>query len=255
MWIMTPLGFFSIVQKPDDIETGTLTIRARARGDLDALRQHYLPGLGPVLVNAGTDYRYRAHAPREAIAAAMHALVSDIDYGNFKNEVQQQQGKARAHVYHKVWDALWEIGEPVSQKTNLHPAYGGVLINDLGQILLCKPRNEFDGYVWTFPKGRPESGETAEETALREVLEETGYNARIIDKLPGIHEGGTSLTQYFLMHPTGGNGAIGGEVKELRWVTTDEAKALLSQTTNAKGRSRDLRVLQDVCHYLQCRHE
>ena len=59
-------------------------------------------------------------------------------------------------------------------------AYGGVVINDQGEILLREPRNHFDGYVWTFPKGRPEKeqrpGETPEETAFREVLEETGIN-------------------------------------------------------------------------------
>ena len=42
-------------------------------------------------------------------------------------------------------------------------AYGGVVIDDHGRILLRKPANGFDGYVWTFPKGRPQSGETDEQ--------------------------------------------------------------------------------------------
>lgn len=48
MWIITPLGFFSIVQKPGDVPTGTLTIRARVRSDLEALKAAVLPGLGKI---------------------------------------------------------------------------------------------------------------------------------------------------------------------------------------------------------------
>ena len=112
MWIMTSLGFFSVVQKSGDAEKDTLTIRARARADLEALRQNYLPELGSIVTNGETDYRYRAQAPPPKVGAAFQALVADIGYGNFKNEVQLRQGKGRAHVYNKVWNALWEIEEP-----------------------------------------------------------------------------------------------------------------------------------------------
>ena len=47
MWLLTPIGFFSIVQKPDDTTRNTLTVRARVRQDLESLRLRYLPGLGP----------------------------------------------------------------------------------------------------------------------------------------------------------------------------------------------------------------
>src|SRR5262249_11648333 len=49
MWLMTPLGFFSIVCKPDDKGRGTLTIRARVKSDLEALRREFLPALGPIV--------------------------------------------------------------------------------------------------------------------------------------------------------------------------------------------------------------
>ena len=35
--------------------------------------------------------------------------------------------------------------------------------------------------AWSFPKGRMEPGETPEQTALREVFEETGYRIRLIE--------------------------------------------------------------------------
>ena len=46
-------------------------------------------------------------------------------------------------------------------------AYGGVLLRNTGHILLREPTNHFDGYVWTFAKGKPDPGETSETTALR----------------------------------------------------------------------------------------
>ena len=64
------LGFFSIVRKPDDVGGGTLTIRARVKSDLEALREHCLPNLGVIEENAGTDYRYRAKAKRGQVAEA-----------------------------------------------------------------------------------------------------------------------------------------------------------------------------------------
>ena len=68
-------------------------------------------------------------------------------------------------------------------------AYGGVLINDRGEVQLREPTNHFGGYVWTFAKGRPDPGETPEQTALREVLEETGQAAQIIALVPSCSRG------------------------------------------------------------------
>jgi hypothetical protein len=71
MWIMTTFGFFSIVEKPQDEASGMLTIRARVDGDLEALRDRHLPTLGPIEVDGGTDYKYRARAARgEQFSAA-----------------------------------------------------------------------------------------------------------------------------------------------------------------------------------------
>ena len=54
-------------------------------------------------------------------------------------------------------------------------AAGGFVSNDRGQILMI-----FRLGVWDFPKGKTEAGETIEETAVREVLEETGIEATIV---------------------------------------------------------------------------
>ncbi|MDO5754630.1 MAG: NUDIX domain-containing protein [Tissierellia bacterium] len=51
---------------------------------------------------------------------------------------------------------------------------GGVVIRNDKVCLLKKFRGD-----WVLPKGRNEEGETMEETALREVLEESGLDAEI----------------------------------------------------------------------------
>ncbi|MEQ1779818.1 MAG: NUDIX hydrolase [Hyphomonadaceae bacterium] len=123
-------------------------------------------------------------------------------------------------------------------------AYGGVLINDRGQVQLREPANHFGGYVWTFAKGRPDHGETPEQTALREVLEETGQAARIIALIPGVFAGTTTSTVFFLMEPVGEAGPFSGETAAVRWVDDDAARQLMAMTTTQTGRKRDLQVLE-----------
>ena len=126
----------------------------------------------------------------------------------------------------------------------MEKAYGGVIINDQGLVLLREPKNHFDGYVWTFGKGKPNPGESAEETALREVKEETGVIAKIMAKLPGSFVGGTTDNEYFLMAPVEDTGKFHWETNSVRWATQSEAEQLIGLTKNAIGRARDLAVLK-----------
>jgi hypothetical protein len=103
MWLMTTVGFFSIVRKPGDTD---LTVRARALEDLEALEREYVPSLGPITEAGGTDYPFRARLARDELAVAVARMVEDIDYPNFKNEVGARQGPNRARVYGEVWAVL-----------------------------------------------------------------------------------------------------------------------------------------------------
>jgi len=127
--------------------------------------------------------------------------------------------------------------------TSLKLACGGVIIDTEGRILLREPSEHFDDYVWTFSKGRPKRGETSEEAALREVREETGVFAEIVERIPGTFSGSTTENIYFLMRPTGRTEKPGTETANARWATPDEARVLISETTNRVGRKRDLAVL------------
>lgn len=215
MWLITPVGFFSVVQKPVDVAAGTLTIRARVRSDLDALRATFLPELTPTKETASADYRFRAQAPKKAVAVALAKVAESIDYSNFKDVVAKRQGKERAHLYHGIWDVLYAMqgnpkyDKPVTRQakgtrpprshTPKADAYGGVLIDKAGHVLLREPTGHFGGYVWTFAKGRIAKGETPEQAALREVREETGYEAHILGLIPKVFRGTTTTTGFFLM--------------------------------------------------------
>ena len=93
-----------------------------------------------------------------------------------------------------------------------------------------------DSVTWTLPKGTPDPGETLEQTAVREVTEETGLEVRIVEPLSAIEyafvQDGSRIRKtvhYFLMEPVGGDlSRHDGEFERVRWVAFDEAGGLLS---------------------------
>jgi 8-oxo-dGTP pyrophosphatase MutT (NUDIX family) len=127
-------------------------------------------------------------------------------------------------------------------RSALATSAGGVVVSaqDSGRSLVVGMRRRGrDAVTWTLPKGTPDPGETVEETALREVGEETGLEVRILGPLPSIEyafvQDGTRIhktVHYFLMEPTGGDLARHDtEFERVRWVAFEEAGALLSFAT------------------------
>jgi 8-oxo-dGTP diphosphatase len=130
------------------------------------------------------------------------------------------------------------------------PAAGGVVFDDAGRVLLVEPHGHHAGYVWTFPKGRLDPGESHEAAAVREVLEEAGVTARIVTSESGIricvgvYEGDRTQTSFFLMHMITTGAPFDAETQSTCWVTPHEAVTLIQQTTNPLGRARDTQVLR-----------
>ena len=106
-------------------------------------------------------------------------------------------------------------------------------------LVVGKRKRERDGVTWTLPKGTPDPHETTEETALREVREETGLEVEIVRTFDSIEywfvQGRTRIhktVHYFLMVPTGGDLARHDhEFDEVRWIAFDEAPTLLTFET------------------------
>jgi 8-oxo-dGTP pyrophosphatase MutT (NUDIX family) len=116
---------------------------------------------------------------------------------------------------------------------------GGVVhrsVDGRTQVILVHRRAPL---LWALPKGTPDSGETVEETALRETREETGLEVEIEEQLRSIRyyfvRGSTRFhktVHFFLMRPIGGStDAHDAEFDEVRWVDLPEAIALLNHAT------------------------
>jgi phosphohistidine phosphatase SixA/8-oxo-dGTP pyrophosphatase MutT (NUDIX family) len=112
-------------------------------------------------------------------------------------------------------------------------AAGGVVVRGAPRaretLLIHRPRYD----DWTHPKGKLDPGESFQDGAGREVREETGWGCERGPELPPIGYtdalGRPKRVRYWVMHPVRDHGFVPGEeVDEIRWVSTDEARVLLS---------------------------
>ena len=93
--------------------------------------------------------------------------------------------------------------------------------------------------LWALPKGTPASGESLEETALRETAEETGLTVEIGEPIGPISyvfvRGSTryfKTVHFWLMRPAGGDLADHDhEFDDVRWVPLPEALRLMNYPT------------------------
>ena len=111
--------------------------------------------------------------------------------------------------------------------------------------------------IWALPKGVIDAGESAAETALREVAEETGVRGRLLDKLGDIRyvytwEGERVfkvVSFYLVRYSRGRLGDVPAEhrheVAEVRWLPLTEASKLLSYKGEREMAERALASLTD----------
>jgi 8-oxo-dGTP pyrophosphatase MutT (NUDIX family) len=127
-------------------------------------------------------------------------------------------------------------------RTTTATSAGGIVVrfdDGVPSLVVGARRRDRDILTWTLPKGTPNAGETLEQTALREVGEETGLEVRITDALDSIEywfvQRGTRIhktVHYFLMEPTGGDlDRHDHEFDQVRWVPFAEAPQLLTFET------------------------
>ena len=106
-------------------------------------------------------------------------------------------------------------------------------------LLVHRPRYD----DWSLPKGKADPGERDEETALREVEEETGLRCELGPPAGQTRyrdsKGRDKVVHYWLMQPTANADGAGSfvpndEVDELRWYTIPEATRCLTYAHDRK---------------------
>ena len=112
-----------------------------------------------------------------------------------------------------------------------------------------------ENFRWSLAKGTPDPGETLEETALREVREETGLEVEIdsplgaidywfVGREPGVRFHKT--VHYYLMNPIGGGLELHDpEFDVVQWFTSEEALGILAYANETEVLRRALKVIED----------
>jgi 8-oxo-dGTP pyrophosphatase MutT (NUDIX family) len=115
---------------------------------------------------------------------------------------------------------------------------GGVVMNADQEVVVIVPtRRAADGSrVLALPKGHPDGKESPVQAALREVREEAGVEAELVDSLGEVRywyqRGGkriAKVVEFFLLRYISGDvGDHDHEVEHARWVPADEAARTLT---------------------------
>jgi 8-oxo-dGTP pyrophosphatase MutT (NUDIX family) len=132
---------------------------------------------------------------------------------------------------------------------------GGVVVRRLrGEWKLAAIRPGGKEKVWALPKGLIGPGESAADTAVREVAEETGVQARLVEKLGDVRyvytwdgERVFKVVSFFLLRYTRGRlgdlpAAYRHEVAEARWLPLEDAPHLLTYKGEREMAERALQI-------------
>jgi 8-oxo-dGTP pyrophosphatase MutT (NUDIX family) len=145
----------------------------------------------------------------------------------FRNKID------KAYLYHPDEK---EIMKTLKSKLRVNKAGGGLVYNNKNEILFI-----FRNGKWDLPKGGIERGEEIEDTALREVEEETGVgNLKIIRKLQKTYHVfrhndsyRLKITHWFLMSTTFEGNPVpqaNEGIEKAVWLNVDQIKEALQNS-------------------------
>ena len=131
---------------------------------------------------------------------------------------------------------------------------GGVVLRPVDgsvEIVICGRSSPI---IWALPKGTPDQGETVEQTALREVNEETGLEVEIqgfINSIDywfvGAPDGRRihKTVHFYLMRPIGGGSTDlhDAEFDVVQWCSAEDALKLLTYPNEARIVSNGLSMV------------
>ena len=112
-------------------------------------------------------------------------------------------------------------------------SFGGVVVRD-GEVLVITPAGK--RRITGLPKGGPNPGESGEQTAAREVREETGVTATVREPLGDVNywyrRGGRRVYKtvhfYLCDYVSGSTADHDHEVDDARWIPLQDARTALS---------------------------
>lgn len=108
--------------------------------------------------------------------------------------------------------------------------------------------------LWSLPKGHIEDGETTEQTAVREVKEETGISAQVLKPLGTIdywfvaeRKRVHKTVHHFLLEAIGGElSDADDEVTEVAWVPLSDLDRMLAYTDERKLAGKARQILESA---------
>ncbi len=135
------------------------------------------------------------------------------------------------------WGPLVGLGAPGADDVKQDLAAGGVVVRGDQVIVIVPRKRASDGSrVLGLPKGHLDPGESLEQAATREVLEETGAVAELLEPLAEIryrHERkgrivAKTVAFYLFAYRAGGLDDHDEEVESARWMPLREAARALT---------------------------
>ena len=174
--------------------------------------------------------------PTEAKAEKFQQMVLDILDGDVPvvGVIQKAESEFLSRIARHPNVSVLEVtleNRDILAKRNLQNldqrnSCGAVVIED-GRVLLCQ------GYRgWSFPKGKIEPGESPEQTAIREVWEETAIHIQLeadfAEVVPSAKPGDARTVTFFLGRSLEGmKPPVADEVEYAAWVPVEEALELI----------------------------
>jgi 8-oxo-dGTP pyrophosphatase MutT (NUDIX family) len=144
-------------------------------------------------------------------------------------------------------------------KKKVIPAAGAVLwratADTAAPLVAVVHRPRYDD--WSLPKGKVDPGETEPVTAVREILEETGYASELGRRLAAVSypiDAGVKHVRYWAARALGGEFTANDEVDELVWLPAKEALKRLQYPDDRKVLRRFVKQPADTGTVLVVRH-
>tara|TARA_Y100000590_G_scaffold160881_1_gene184451 strand:- start:430 stop:864 length:435 start_codon:yes stop_codon:yes gene_type:complete len=142
------------------------------------------------------------------------------------------------------------------KKVEQHVSMGGVVCRRSRhaiEIALCHSKAPV---LWALPKGTPEIGESMEQTALREVREETGLEVRILDSLGYIEYSFMrkqdnvkceKRVHFYLMEPIGGDFSLHDpEFDEVDWHSENDVLKIMTYSDEVRIVEKALKIAPNL---------